>query len=189
MTPTSEIVYNSGLNIWNPGDLATLCIFYDRVVLPANTSNDVVVFQRLKASTEPLRLTGVSGIAKFVDKDGKTQRSDEYVDEWNKTKSVLFEEGVLGRLSPTGNHSLDLFDKIGESIPEVSDLLLDIPFALRSESATEEFLYLWQDHLVHLLRGDVDLPGLFITRGSTNREDIKGLMAHHAFRFRATEGQ
>jgi hypothetical protein len=194
----NEIVYNSGSNIWDESYLATLSVFYEKIHLPAiSTPNHggMIVFDRPKGSTEKWRLSGVdfSGIGASV--NGKVLDMDEYVQSWEKQKSILFEAGVLCRLNAT-KQPVEPRD-VWNELETLSDIILDIPHHVASSATSYDYsksknpigveldtIFIWYDHAFHLLRNDVSIPGLFLTKGSQlNREILKSLLAHSTFRF------
>jgi hypothetical protein len=77
MSKPSEIVYNNDLIIRDPSEAATLCVFYDRIVLPYTT---------VKTSRE---LVGPKGPRRDFSNDVK---------DWELNYGALFKEGILSRL-------------------------------------------------------------------------------------------
>jgi hypothetical protein len=184
--PDNAVVYNSGLNVWNPEDLATLSVFYDRILLPGTdeyTRGLCVLFSRPK-SAERYKVSTVSLTNLcFTDADGQTKRVEDVSVQWQQRHQLLFDEKVLSRLAPSTASDFSLLEN--SRVEELCDVLLDIPFLLRSKTDEEESICVWQDHLLHLLRTDIALPGVFLARAKTkpSREMLKGLMAHRAFKF------
>lgn len=181
----NETVYSSGINIWDQSDLSTLSVFFDKVLLPASDDDgDLVEFSRPLGSNERFKLSSIAlWNLEFTTRDGQRHLSQDYPRDWEDQNSVLFDEGVIERLPPTAekNALLEAFNGGG-----VEDLLLDLPFSIRStlQSAsnpsepTRETIYLWQDHFIHLLRKDIDVGQVFITKEEHhNRDILKSLLA------------
>jgi hypothetical protein len=144
MTNKSEsiVVYNSGLNIWDPSDLSTLTIFYDRVVVPwctRESCGEMVEFQR-NGGSEDYRVRGVEvDNVTFTGLDGQSRRVHDFALEWERTHRLLFHENVLRRASPPANVQ-DRPDSWFEnpSLDKLADMLLDVPYALHAKTPDGE---------------------------------------------------
>ncbi|MFC1822657.1 hypothetical protein ACFL9T_08115 [Thermodesulfobacteriota bacterium] len=111
---------------------------------------------------------------------------EHYVTSWEKFNQPLFQEGVFERLPPWSRQ--DEFELDENVVEEISDLLIDTPSALCAEmgtgSSATESIFIWQDHVIHLLRDDIKFPTLFTSQNSQyHRECLKSLMALSAFKF------
>jgi hypothetical protein len=185
----STVVYNSGLNIWEPSDLSTLTIFYDQVLVPWSTRQscgEMVEFVRKKGKPEDYRLGAfeVENLS-FTDGEGQSHKAHDVALEWEHRHRLLFRESVLMRVSPPATAQTTVHDWFeSPSLSRLADMLLDVPYTFHSTTGELERIWVWQDHLKHLLRTDVSERGVFLCRpNSSQRERYKSLMAHAAFRF------
>jgi hypothetical protein len=184
-----RVVYNSGLNVWDTAHLSTLTIFYDQVLLPSTTHEscgELVGFLRDKGKFSDFKLEQIHALVKFIDHDGLERTSDDFAIEWEERHRLLFQEKVLVRLPPPNTSTVKALDWWfnNPSINKLADLLFDVPYVLYANSGVSERIFVWQDHLMHLLRTDIDEQGVFLVRPeSSQRERYKALMAHSAFRF------
>src|SRR4051812_36236573 len=115
----------------------------------------------------------------------KQRWSDEFPTTWEENHSLLFSEGVLERL-PEGESKTPSSGWFGKDVlGDLGKSMMDIPYLLLASEAKEvERVFLWEDHVAHLLRRDIPGQGVFLTTASTHqRERYKALMAQRAFRF------
>lgn len=189
----NRVVYSSGVNIWDPSYLSTLCVFYDEVLLPAcdeNSSREVIEFSRPAGSTEGFVVTAIALENMPVKTDNGVMMVEQIFTTWQEKNKPLFEAGVLSRIPKF--HSDELFLNLTPSANEwkaIYNLLLDIPFKMKGSGRTSkgderEHIYLWQDHVLHLVRDDLTSPSIFVANERHhNREKLKGLLAFAAFQF------
>ncbi|HKU75255.1 MAG TPA: hypothetical protein VJR02_15195 [Pyrinomonadaceae bacterium] len=181
-----EIIYSSGLHIADRSELSSLAIVYEKIYLPASdhrTCSEGVILRKEVKDTTRLKLviTAVRGWT-FTDREsGKQVDADEFILNWNHQNELLFSEGVLERLSPSSelDHS-DTVNLTNTYLDEIASPILRMPYLVQNE----QHIYLWQDHLDHLLREDLILPSLFTSRNSTfSREMMKALLIFPAFNY------
>jgi hypothetical protein len=85
MPDNFEVVYNSDLIIRDPGEAATLCLFYDRVFLP-HVSNPARVVTMVDNDENRVLRT--------------TFHAPDAIHDWELRHSILFKEQVIKRLPP-----------------------------------------------------------------------------------------
>lgn len=180
------VVYSSGLHIQDQGELCSLAVAYDKVYLPASTpetASEGVIFRKESETSTRLKLviTAIRGWT-FEDKaTGQTVEAEAFIEAWNTENKVLYEEGVLERLSPPpkGDHAHTM-SLVGSYLDELTSPILRMPYLVQNE----EHLYLWQDQLDHLLRTDIEVPRIFTSRESAfSRELMKALVTLPAFSY------
>jgi hypothetical protein len=184
----NRVIYSSGINIWEPTYLSTLCVFYDEVLLPAcdeESSRDLVEFRRRVGSNTDytLEVAALRGLRAQVRDSSDEIAVEQLFTDWQKEYEPLFNGGVLSRVPRSQQDLGSLFEE--KRLKRVSDLLLDIPYTLTNDSEASEpdVIYLWQDHVFHLLREDLSLPSVFITKEKRhNRETLNGLLAFATFK-------
>jgi len=185
---TNEIVYNSGINIWKPGELATLAVFYDKIWLPYvdTSSTPMMVFRQLSGK---LKLDVVSiRNASFIDENGRTTSTTRFTNEWCEKYNSLFDEGILCRMAPPTEDPLKEIWELkdwNECFQDIHDLLLSVNYFLVADNGSNERnVYFWQDHVAHLRRVDVTMPAVFIlNKMNTKREVAKSVLAESVFSF------
>jgi hypothetical protein len=197
-----RVVYNSDLVIHDPADVATLCVFYDRVYLPyTSPGSGWKLLRNIDDWTEKRQAS-------------QNQVMGNEVTDWYLQYRQLFEKGVLGRLSPPaeqlviGNDAIHLEDEglklwyrfrdrgfshipygCGESIEE-RRLQESIERAGHvSEGRRVEWdevhrlrpllrmlglsrKSLTEDLVKHLLRNDIDLPQIFVSVSGHPTRDL-----------------
>lgn len=185
----NSIVYNSGVAIWDGDFLSTLCVFYDEVFLPAfSYTNEMIAFETPLNSDDPIKLRNVTLDLEYKH-EGEMYTARELVEKWEKYTEILFKESVMKRLPPTKNiinvekhFDISLYNNF-------RSILLDIHenIYLREKNkrgGRNDIGAWWKDHLLHLLRNDIDLPSFFITpKKDVNREEMKTLIANCAFKY------
>jgi hypothetical protein len=182
------VVYNSGLNVWGSSHLSTLAIFYDQVFLPWTTRascGELVGFARSKGKTGDYRLETIFVTLKFTDRNGREWIAHDFALDWEQKHKILFQEKVLARVPPTSAPAVNESGWFNNtSINKLADLLLDVPHVLHATGGDSERIFVWQDHLKHLLRTDIGERAVFLARpAASQRERYKALMAHAVFRF------
>lgn len=196
----NSVNYNSGLIIWDPAYLATLCVFYDQVLLPASgrvaasgahSSDSLLAFSRPIDSAQQYLCEDVSHVVRgpactpLQKGNPKLVQFARLVPEWDDENRVLFDHYVLRRLDPEPSPSLTLETDV--QWQQVTPHLLDLDFALRSKGQKEgeeetESILIWEDLARHLLRADVRAPRIFVGRtGEHNRAALNTLLAHSVF--------
>lgn len=192
----SEIIYNSDLIIRNASELATLCVFYDKVYLPHTSSSTSDKF----AGARFYDVTMPRGI------DAKFEK--EFVDDvdyWGSVYKALIDEKVVERLpSPPWGvtppkellENLKLSEKI--ELLTKSETLRSLSISnkpLGPLGETEESLgnpdhwvikeyLIKQDLALHFLRNDLKLSQLFIYSGDRpSRDFLVGVEAKATFSY------
>lgn len=184
----NSVVYSSGVNIWDPSYLSTLCVFYDEVLLPFVSSEELVEFKRPAESAENYTLSGFALSNVAVQTKNGVLLAEQILTDWEKKYESLFDQGVLSRISRY-EQDISLFAHSANELKKVSDLLFDIPNKFKGSSVNQngdkfDVIYLWQDHVLHLLRDDLPAPSVFIANERHyNREKLKGLLAFATFQF------
>ncbi len=144
-----EVVYNSDLIIRNPADLAAFGIFYNRVFLPYTTPETSRAYIAADA-------TSVFGADLVFNDD----QASEDVNLWSEENELLFHEGVIVRLPlATDLDTLDLL--LGLESSSLS-LFLRLPSQVTFEGQSGTTI-IKQDLALHLLRTDINVPGIFVT--------------------------
>lgn len=187
----NSIVWSSDLIIWDESYLSTLCVFYDEVLLPAVTNLDGMYEFRKKIEFETGEETyylGQKTPVLYDDPDRNMPIRAEFIHmEWEKRNNVLFKEGVIKRLQVP--QDIDILNFINDSLYRevkglLKDLFMDFPDALRSEHEIDGSFFFWKDHIIHLLRTDINEPCLFaIKQQQIHREVIKSLIALKSFNY------
>jgi hypothetical protein len=85
-----KVVYNTDLIIRDKSDAATLCVFYDQVVLPYTTG----------------KMINATSVSSETTKSRPLDYARE-IKDWELTYGTLFDAGVLKRLPPTHFHKSD----------------------------------------------------------------------------------
>src|SRR5215207_5032263 len=88
-----SIVYNSGLAIQDKSHLSTLAIFYDHIVLPAETARQTMAVILYKGYP-----TWRVQEAYWSNKSSG-EAFDEGLKTWERTNKPLLNEGVISRLN------------------------------------------------------------------------------------------
>lgn len=179
----NSVVYNSGVNIWDRDFLSTLCVFYDEVYLPALVDTDEVIqFKDTSKSGDSLKMNGLM-VKLYIQHEGKKYSAGELIKKWEDENTLLFNEGVIKRLPASKNiNEGKLFDN--SIYEELQDLLLDIPYKFHLKVGTSNEIGLWKDHIYHLLRNDISIPSIFLTKQQhSSREGMKTLIANCTFKY------
>ena len=179
-----EIVYSSDITIEEAGELAALCIFYDRIVLPGVTDAQVdsitVRLDDTMQSLEALRTLSKGHFAR-----GPVDWSDAA--SWDAAHHALFQENVLARLGPPPNpHGAMDEDVFFELSAEDQFLALTQMkrWEVEEDADGEAFLTIRPDILAHLQRADLELPQMHTCgRQPASREVMKYLQARSAFSY------
>lgn len=191
----NEVIYNSDLIIRNASELATLCVFYEKVYVPY-TSEDT---SRKFAGARFRNVEMPRGVHEFLDK-----QIIEDVPYWRSVYKSLFDEKLIEMLPapPWGDNppidlllNLSLSDKIelltkAETLRWIS--MSNKPFgpeeaqedlSNREHWVIKEYL-IKQDLALHFLREDLALPQLFInSRGAPSRDFLVGVEAKATFAY------
>jgi hypothetical protein len=189
----NAIIYNSDLIIRNASELATLSVFYDKVLLPYTTAatSDLFAGPRLINIKMP----------RGFDQKGEQEFFDD-VGYWSRVYYDLLSEGVIERLpAPPWGDKPPLDKLVTINLAEKIKLLTkdpkrtaqrylamsDKPFG---EGETQENLekgvlredIIKQDLALHFLRPDLELPQVFINDGpKPSREFLKAIEARAVF--------
>jgi hypothetical protein len=180
-----EVVYNSDVVLSGNADLATYCIFYDRVLLPHTsqaTVENMLEFARPRGSNHAPTLSAFE-INGLMYRHGEVdRRTGEDIVEWENQNRVLFQEGVLSRLPPSGER-IDW--ECGAPLTPTLDRLIHMTnSAMTSQGGETEYLYYRQDVVSHLLRADISQPQIFVSKTAQPvREILKACEAESVFRY------
>jgi hypothetical protein len=190
---TNKVVYSSDLIIRDSTELATLCVFFDKVLLPYTTESTSRKF------TGP-RIVGAE-LPRGLNEDFAKLYIDD-VNYWWQRNKVLFEEQVIERL-PQWQHipSEDFLFKIGhseriEALTKASVRVARIQMTMSNEPFGEETpeedlkrgvmqeILIKQDLLLHVLRPDLKLPQLLVSDAKRlPREYLKAIEAKVTFSY------
>lgn len=185
-----EIMYNSGVHVADRKMLATLAVFYDRIWLPHVGSASVEMAEFVESAPGQWRLDTVEieGTS-FIDADGKSWSIDRFTNDWNERHDALFEADVLCRLPPPPrDRRIALIRELGwpagSILPELDLILEDIPGLRPSYADGRKAIMVWQDHLLHMLRRDINKPALFLLADQAGRrEAAKSVLAESVLSF------
>lgn len=189
----NAIVYNSDLIIRNASELATLCVFYDKVYLPYTSpaTCDLFAGPRFFDVRMP----------RGMDRTAEEQFIDD-VGYWSRVYYPLILEKVVERLPqpPWGEKpplnklsTLNLSERIKQltkASSRTASRSITIGKSPLGEGDVEENIkegvikedLIKQDLALHFLRPDVDLPQLFIYEGTEpSRELLKAVEARATF--------
>jgi hypothetical protein len=193
----NEIIYNSSLHVREPADLATFAVFYEKVWLPYVPTSKIKLVEFIRQEgiwkLESIHMW----LHSFIDQDGKKWEVDRFTNDWNERHDSLFEAGVLQRLAAPatdmmgelfGGKDQDSGRAFNSAFEPVQNLIDDIPMALKTSlmdsNERKEVRYLWQDHLLHLLRKDIDKPAIFLLGNRRDRRELsKAILADAMFSY------
>jgi hypothetical protein len=178
-----EIIYSSDITIEDPYELSSLCVFYDRVVLPhvSDSTVDEISFDLSDThqTVEILRELSKGHFPKRVEGWHNART-------WDERNRILFDKGVIVRLEPPRGESQafdeDLFfDMSAEdqlvTLTRMKNWELDI-------SGDEPMLAIRPDIIQHLCRNDLSSPELHVCGGQpASREVMKFLEAQSVFSY------
>lgn len=183
-----EIAYNSDVIIDDPGMLGSLCVFYDRLMLPNVASNHYIELRRESDESSSLEVSAVEVTLKWEHPKKGQIISGQDIDDWESANSALFADGVIRRFDPPPSNTIK--DFLGLRDPELFELLLKSPHVLtgkidKSPYFTETTFYMIrQATLEHFLRDDLNLPSIFLTRNlSDTRRIFTALEAKSVFSY------
>jgi len=102
MSTQYEIVYNTNIIVEDPTDLAALCIFYDKVLMPWENhwrGNEFIMFRKDELSGRLFANPDPRGMPyfKFL-KDGQWYHGTDIGVHWYNENRVLFDEKVIDQL-------------------------------------------------------------------------------------------
>lgn len=183
-----DIIYNSDVMISDPEQLASLAIFYDRVVLPATTptsSRYFIEFERLPSDVLHLTANGLANLKVHMP-SGKAEQADEFVIRWDGANRDLLEEQVIVRLSEPSASADVLADWLQNRrtlAVSFGDLLHYRTAVFVTSRKNPQLVYVRQDHLRHLLRSDLTAPAVFAGPATSRREVLKVLGVLETFRY------
>jgi hypothetical protein len=187
-----QIIYNSDLIIRSPAELATLCTFYDKVLLPYTSPETSHLFAGARTCDVNLP-TGYH-------EEGERQFIFD-VPYWQEIYGVLMEENVVERLPPPSWGDVSpsrllrklkptkRLDLITKAPSRVQIMIGNEPFG--DEDAEEDLKkgvfkeeLIKQDLALHLLRQDLEIPQLFINDSDRpSRDFLIGIEAKVAFSY------
>jgi hypothetical protein len=184
-----DVVYNSDVVLSGNADLATYCIFYDRVLLPHTSEKTVanmLQFTRQNGSDRAPALSAFEVSDLVYGHDRRSRLVGEDIIAWEEQYRVLFDEGVLSRL-PTTAEDIDWDNQIQSGTPltpALANLLRMTKGELSARNREYEYFYFRQDVVSHLLRTDITQPQIFVSRTiQPVREILNACEAECAFRY------
>ncbi len=151
----NQIIYSSDLIVRNSSELATLCVFYDKTLLPYTTHKS----SRLFAGRDVI----------YLHLGMKSKEYVEDVNRWTRKHRVLFQEGVLERVPPPNKDIVHPGSLLDIEPSEKLALFTKVPFKLHAETydyinkAKKTEIFVKQDLALHLLRTDLKFPQVFIS--------------------------
>lgn len=158
---TYQIIYGSNIIIRNAVELATLCVFYDKTLLP-------------HASRESSRRhVGYGFFIEFPETVAGKKVGNELFDAWSDRYQILFDEQVLERLPPpvwNGTPPDGVLQTIdpSERLSVFTRVPIQSRFEIDSDIPGKPMLsvsLIPQDLALHFLRKDLQLPQVFIGDG------------------------
>lgn len=187
------VVYNSGLQIDDPFFLSTLAIFYDRIILPAETSRD---------SNGIILHSGYHGhewrIFDFTWTQAPSKDAfDEPLKLWEQRNKPLFEHGVISRLASPDRLLMELGKDNLIRLMEYINKIWNRPerhtdpyyqsfsrFLGTDANNVPDNRLVYMDMYFHRLRQDVTLPSIFaVPNKEIQREQYKSLMAQSTLKY------
>ncbi|OLL32694.1 hypothetical protein BTH42_05580 [Burkholderia sp. SRS-W-2-2016] len=196
-----DIVYNSDVVLNDNADLATYCIFYDKVLLPHTTEatiGNVLEFTRSSGSNAAPTLLSVLEpsadrfIHGAVHLHADSVLGEQLID-WEKRNKSLFQEGVLSRL-PAGEEidwkkedGMTLTPTLANLIRKPTRLIKNTPSVygyLSLFHGDDDVFFFQKDVISHLLRTDIVQPQIFVSKSARPvREVLKACEAESVFRY------
>lgn len=189
----NQVIYSSDLIIRDNAELATLCVFFDKVFLPYTTQ----VSSRRFAGARVLDAELPRGLDPEFDR-----RYVDDVDYWWGRNKLLFEEQVierlpawqetpatqlLGRLKQT--EKIDALTKASVRVARIQMTIGNEPMGQETpqenlKKGIMQEILIKQDLLLHFLRDDLKLPQLLISDAITSRREyLKALEAKAAITY------
>lgn len=164
-----EIVYNSDVIIDEPGILESLCIFYDRLILPnASSKNYFSVCLSKKSGEYIVASTNIEQNQRYTTQGMKF--AGQVIEEWDSTHAALFKEGIIRRLKTPPNVTYaPSFRSNKKDNVKFLELLFNSPIFLNMLSEGD---FIRQATLEHLLRTDISLPAIFLNRTQADTRKI-----------------
>lgn len=174
-TNGAEVIYSSGLTIRDAKEMATLCVFYDKVYLPHTTR---------EGSRKYYALEGASGIELVGFENVSPAGHRHFVEDvniWDDAYRPLGAEGVVERLPPFDWQVPDvarMLTELAVGHPSLAaELFLNAPPA-RFSIAGVELRIMKQDLALHFLRPDLGAAQLF--SGAEKRPSRELMVAFEA---------
>lgn len=164
-------IYDSGLIIRDRATLATLCIFYEQVILPWMPPEAVQSFTRVS------KTIGTDGKAHVEIDQVEWQDLGQFELDWDRENEALFDAGVLERLAPITNRFPS------HSITDVAAFLDGLSPNFSYTADTKSIRGFFTARVLHHLRDDIEAPRLFQIETSNQREVFKALLAQELFRY------
>ncbi|MBM4043800.1 MAG: hypothetical protein FJ279_01680 [Planctomycetes bacterium] len=182
------VIYNSGLVISDPGELATFCAFYDTTWLPYTDAGSCRKFVHVVEG----KIVAMVHRIKYITEDGRKAIGGDEIIQWEKQHEDLFLERVIAKTPPPAKRTSEdeleerWFPAGGRDVPkefEKVNFRLLIPLVDRDGRPKDAFA-LHEDLARHLLRRDLPLPQVFITHSkSASREVLKAIQARAIFTY------
>jgi len=184
-----EIIYGSAFQIFDPTQLASLALFYDRVYLPAGSAfgySDQLPYRQHEDGSFEITGYSVGMIGNLCSSDWDSVFA-ETARWWEKEHQVLFDEKVLLRLddpdlrqtltpgysSPMLDRALSLLEAVGAYSTYESDF-----FDIHNETYVDAHL------LRHWLRDDIGSGQFFTQKGTMAKREVwKQALAHCAISY------
>ncbi|CAG5012987.1 hypothetical protein DYBT9275_05307 [Dyadobacter sp. CECT 9275] len=174
------VTYNSDTIISDPAELATLCVFYDQVLLPwENPFNPSGFVKLLKSENGNYVFESDDSKVNFItfEKDGKVCNTLDYPAIWWEENTILFKESVLDQVPVPNSFTLD--NNI--ELTDIARALLQSPHLMRTHSPNE--FYVHRQLLLHLMRQDLDGPGIMSLNRDQNRATYTFYEAKSVFKY------
>lgn len=176
MEKQNKIIYNSDLIIRDRSEIATLCLFYEQVLLPYTYSDgEFVEFEKISNTRYKINARGLD--LGYTDLLGIERHSYSELPIWENENKVLFDEKVIQRI-PTASEFKVSFD---DDFTEALEVFFELPNTLTDAN---EKVFVRNDVIEHLFRQDLSFPGIFIPHSNTTkREILKAAEASHTFKY------
>jgi hypothetical protein len=180
-----EVAYNTDLVVADPGELSTLAIFYDQLVLPSTTPESSRSFVEFERHSGGVKITAFEVRPSSYITAARVKRLvDNEVAKWDARYEPLFHENVLRRLPAGSMLDGDLaFLRPGVNFDALLESVLRCRRVLRYRNGLgREQFSIRQDQLLHLMRSDISMPSIFnCSPERPPREVLKALLAHETF--------
>jgi hypothetical protein len=189
----NQVIYSSDLIIRDSTELATLCVFYDKVFLPYTSQ------ESSRKYTGPRILS--ADLPKGMDPDFDREFIED-VNHWWERNKLLFEHQVIERLAPGHNIPAEkILAKLApsERLQALTDASIRVaglqmtmsndPFGKVTpkediEKGFFQEVLIKQDLVLHFLRTDLKVPKLLISEGKKPPLDyLKALEARATFSY------
>lgn len=180
-----SITYDSNLYIHDKSLLATLCVFYEQVYLPAvQTIGQSAYFQRKRGSEDPFVFAEIVENSSYQPMGMRLDLGQE--SQWQQILHLFESSGALRRLPQSEIKHADLARYLGQSFPAFNDMIPYMSCKRWPYDGESEGYLVNLDQLVHLLRKDTNQTRTFVSSGDakdTSRAQKTALMADSVFKY------